>query len=36
LADEFIFHAPMTGIDLVGALVIAVVTVGVAIYKLKK
>ena len=35
LADEFIFQAPMTGLDLVGALVIAVVTVGVAVYKLR-
>lgn len=36
LADEFIFQKPITGFDLGGALVIFVVTVGVAAYKLKQ
>jgi hypothetical protein len=35
LADEFFFNAPITGIDLVGALIIATVTVGAAVFKLK-
>jgi drug/metabolite transporter (DMT)-like permease len=35
LCDEFIFNAPMTGFDLLGAILIFVVTVGVALYKLR-
>ena len=33
MADEFIFHRPITGFDLAGALLIFSVTIGVALYK---
>jgi drug/metabolite transporter (DMT)-like permease len=34
LADEFIFKKPIAGYDLLGAIIILVVTLGVSIYKL--
>ena len=35
LADQFLFDAPITGFDLVGAICILIVTLGTAVYKLR-
>jgi len=34
LYDEFVFEAPISGIDLLGALIIASTTISVAFFKL--